>query len=306
MFTTLISAAALSLLAARGAMADFSVNSPTFTQASGVCCASTQITWSGTSKPVNILVVPAEDPCDDTLADLGDHTKTSMSWNVSLPAGTQLLISLEDSEGEEAWSDTITVQPSSDASCLSAAQRAALPAASNSTASASAASSAGAASSAVAVSPASTAVACVHLISMSIYSRSHHHIASSRPRTQMPRHPPLLVPSALPTRVLVLQNPPPPASAAHPSLSRVPSCSQAPRFSKHTPNTYPPGKLDTRRRAPSGHFFRFSSWLSNVCKSNLRWVRRRQSPAGWLASACYFPCCIYSIHAFRVGIAAQV
>ena len=72
-------------------------------------CASTHITWSGTSNPVNILVVPAENPCDDSLADLGDHDKTSMSWNVSLPAGTQLLISVEDSEGEEAWSDTVRV-----------------------------------------------------------------------------------------------------------------------------------------------------------------------------------------------------
>ncbi|VDB83757.1 unnamed protein product [Peniophora sp. CBMAI 1063] len=154
MFTTLISAAALSLLAARGAMADFSVNSTAFTQ-----CASTHITWSGTSNPVNILVVPAEDPCDDTLADLGDHSKTSMSWNVSLPAGTQLLISVEDSEGDEAWSDTITVQPSSDDSCLSAAQRAALPVVSSSASAA--ASTIAVSSSASAVVPESTAVAVV-------------------------------------------------------------------------------------------------------------------------------------------------
>jgi len=117
MFSTLISAAALSLLAAHVVLADFTVNSPTFTQ-----CGSTHITWSGTSETVNILLVSASNPCEDTVADLGDHTSDSMTWTVALPAGTQFQISAEDANGDEAWSKILTVEPSSDSSCLSAAQ----------------------------------------------------------------------------------------------------------------------------------------------------------------------------------------
>ncbi|KAI0322745.1 hypothetical protein OF83DRAFT_1167239 [Amylostereum chailletii] len=130
MFATLISAAALSLLAVSGARADFVVNSTDFKQ-----CSPAHITWSGTDNPVNVLVVPLYTPCEDTLADLGDHSGKSMTWNVTLKAGTKLLISLEDSEGDEAWSRSITVDASDDMSCLSAADQKSLKAAASSAAS---------------------------------------------------------------------------------------------------------------------------------------------------------------------------
>lgn len=40
-------------------------------------------------------------------ADLGDHNSTSLSWNVTLPAGWNVVISIEDADGEEAWSGSV-------------------------------------------------------------------------------------------------------------------------------------------------------------------------------------------------------
>lgn len=40
--------------------------------------------------------------------DLGDHTGTSMTWNVTLPAGKKVLVSVEDASGNEAWSQNVS------------------------------------------------------------------------------------------------------------------------------------------------------------------------------------------------------
>ncbi|KIP07621.1 hypothetical protein PHLGIDRAFT_35334 [Phlebiopsis gigantea 11061_1 CR5-6] len=118
MFTTVLSAAAiLSALAIRGVKADdFSIATPQFTQ-----CQDVHVTWEGGKAPYNLLIVPNDDPCEKTLVDLGDHQGQSITWNVGLPAGTQLLLSLADATDEEAWSHTITVGASNDTSCLAGA-----------------------------------------------------------------------------------------------------------------------------------------------------------------------------------------
>jgi hypothetical protein len=41
-------------------------------------------------------------------ADLGDHSSTSMTWkNINLPAGTKVMLSLEDANEDEAWSGEV-------------------------------------------------------------------------------------------------------------------------------------------------------------------------------------------------------
>ncbi|KAI0064972.1 hypothetical protein BV25DRAFT_1989702 [Artomyces pyxidatus] len=122
MFATLFSATLFSFLAVQVARADFSLSTPTFVQ-----CQPVHLGWSNSSAgPYNVLIVPEADECGDALADLGDHTGLSLTWNVTLPAGKQILVTVEDSAGNEAWSQPITVQSSSDSSCLSAADRASL------------------------------------------------------------------------------------------------------------------------------------------------------------------------------------
>jgi hypothetical protein len=86
-------------------------------------CGSAQITWDQSQGPYNIIVVPAEDPCEKVLADLGDHQGTSTTWGkVALVAGQKVLVSLEDGKQDEGWSQEMIVQPSTDTSCLSPAQ----------------------------------------------------------------------------------------------------------------------------------------------------------------------------------------
>ncbi|KAF7327679.1 hypothetical protein MKEN_00347300 [Mycena kentingensis (nom. inval.)] len=113
MFSTLISIALVAVPALR--VAAFDVGSPKFNQ-----CGTAQLTWDATKAggPYNVVIVSSDDPCGDILADLGDHSGTSMKWNVTFPAGTKLMVSIEDSDEEEGWSGAITVEKSDDASCL--------------------------------------------------------------------------------------------------------------------------------------------------------------------------------------------
>jgi hypothetical protein len=67
-------------------------------------CGSAQITWDQSQGPYNIIVVPAEDPCEKVVA------------------GQKVLVSLEDGKQDEGWSQEMIVQPSTDTSCLSPAQ----------------------------------------------------------------------------------------------------------------------------------------------------------------------------------------
>lgn len=53
-------------------------------------------------------------------ADLGDHTTTTLTWKAALPAGTKVQLSLEDANGDEAWSGTVSSLDHSDGSQLMA------------------------------------------------------------------------------------------------------------------------------------------------------------------------------------------
>jgi len=111
MYSTLVTLALLAV----PAFATFTVDTPVFTQ-----CQPATLTWAGAaSGPVNAIVVGSDDPCGDAVADLGDLTGTSHTWTVALPSGKAYELSLEDADGNEAWSGSITVGPSSDSSCLS-------------------------------------------------------------------------------------------------------------------------------------------------------------------------------------------
>ncbi|KAM5532616.1 hypothetical protein V8D89_013742 [Ganoderma adspersum] len=114
MYSTLVSVALFSALAIQGALADFTVETPTITQ-----CGSVQLKWDSTgAKSYNVAIVPAANPCDEILADLGDHTVNHITWTANIPAGEQVMLSILDSDDNEAWSGAITVQKSDVTSCL--------------------------------------------------------------------------------------------------------------------------------------------------------------------------------------------
>lgn len=115
MFSTLFTTTVVFALAVVGVRADFTVYTPTLTQ-----CQPATLTWDPATGPYDVIVVPASDPCGDALLDLGDAVDGT-SYQVSsvpLASGTQVMISVLDSAGQEGWSGTITVQPSDNDSCL--------------------------------------------------------------------------------------------------------------------------------------------------------------------------------------------
>ncbi|KIK10056.1 hypothetical protein K443DRAFT_670691 [Laccaria amethystina LaAM-08-1] len=125
MYSTLLTVALFIAPLIQGALADFAINSPDLVQ-----CKSSKISWSPTTGPYNLIVVPGDQPCGDALVEIGDFDGTFTNWVVALPAGKQVVLSLVDAQDNEAWSKTITVGASSDTSCLPAALK---PAGSSST-----------------------------------------------------------------------------------------------------------------------------------------------------------------------------
>jgi hypothetical protein len=110
MFATLL----IATLFIASALADFTVQTPTFTQ-----CQNAKISWDDTNaSPYNVIIVPSKEPCGKPLADLGDFHSSGPTWTVALPGGSKVVISVEDANGDEGWSKTITVQGSNDTSCL--------------------------------------------------------------------------------------------------------------------------------------------------------------------------------------------
>ncbi|KAF9524857.1 hypothetical protein CPB83DRAFT_797346 [Crepidotus variabilis] len=116
MFSTLVSVALFASVAVNGVLADFAINSPVLTQ-----CQESTVSWEPTKGPYTLLAVKSTDPCGDALVDIGDFATTLTKWKVNVPSGTKIILSVTDSEDNEAWSNELTVGPSSDASCLTGA-----------------------------------------------------------------------------------------------------------------------------------------------------------------------------------------
>ncbi|KAF9787503.1 hypothetical protein BJ322DRAFT_728823 [Thelephora terrestris] len=118
MYSTLFTTTLIFALAVLRVRADFTVYTPVLTQ-----CQPATLTWDSTTGPYDILIVSSADPCGDALEDLGEIASgNSYQWpQVAISAGTQVTISIMDSTGGEGWSGSITVQSSSDSSCLTSA-----------------------------------------------------------------------------------------------------------------------------------------------------------------------------------------
>ncbi|TCD61608.1 hypothetical protein EIP91_008173 [Steccherinum ochraceum] len=121
MYSTLFSAALFAaFVGSVSAVQDLKITQPPeLTQ-----CQNVKLTWGTSKPPYDIIVAPASDPCNTVLADLGgNHTTTSLTWNTNLKAGTEVVFSLLDDNGDEGWTGSITIKPSNDSSCLPASQQ---------------------------------------------------------------------------------------------------------------------------------------------------------------------------------------
>jgi len=113
MLFTLLTIALFIFASIRGVLASFAINSPQLVQ-----CQSSKISWAPSTPNYNLIVASANDICGDTLVELGDFDTTFTNWVCTLAAGTQVYLSVMDSNEQEAWSNLITVGPSSNTSCL--------------------------------------------------------------------------------------------------------------------------------------------------------------------------------------------
>jgi len=118
MFATLLSIALFALPALQGVNAEFSVATPK----SLTACEPATFTWQKTKGPYSLYIVQSSQPCGSILADLGDINGTEYNWTKAiLPAnmlGQRVTLSLEDANGDEAWSGGVTFSNGTDISCL--------------------------------------------------------------------------------------------------------------------------------------------------------------------------------------------
>ncbi|KAF8673982.1 Endonuclease/Exonuclease/phosphatase family [Rhizoctonia solani] len=103
----------LALLAAVYAQAP-QINTP----AAVVQCQPAQISFIATNTPVFISIIPGGQPSAAPLADLGQQNASPFTWIANIAQGTSVTFQIRDSTGAVAYSAPITIQGSSDSSCL--------------------------------------------------------------------------------------------------------------------------------------------------------------------------------------------
>ncbi|CAE6423901.1 unnamed protein product [Rhizoctonia solani] len=104
----------LSLITLVLSQADPSINTP----AAVVQCQPALITWNASHMPVWISVIPGGMPGAPPLKDMGKLNGTSMTWVVDMPSGTSITMQLRDAVGALAYSAPVTIQGSSNSSCI--------------------------------------------------------------------------------------------------------------------------------------------------------------------------------------------
>ncbi|CAE6528013.1 unnamed protein product [Rhizoctonia solani] len=104
----------ITFIAAVLSQMDPSINTPP----SLIQCQPAQISWNATSKPVFISIIPGGNAAAPALLDLGQQNGTSMTWTVNITSGTSITLKLNDSQGRLAYSAPLTVQASSNSSCI--------------------------------------------------------------------------------------------------------------------------------------------------------------------------------------------
>jgi len=114
MYSTFLCLALLTASSAPGVLASFAISDPQLTQ-----CQSTTISWSKGTPPYQLVVVDANDPCGEPIMEFNDLNSTVFNWPADVPGNALVQFFVEDSGDNDAWSKTMTVGASNDASCLS-------------------------------------------------------------------------------------------------------------------------------------------------------------------------------------------
>ncbi|TRM64683.1 hypothetical protein BD626DRAFT_547082 [Schizophyllum amplum] len=103
-------------LAAAAFVQAFTINTP----ASITQCQPTLITWdtSDSESPYYLSILPGNNPSGTPLKQFDSMDGSSYSWTTDIAQGTSIGFTLKDSTGKTVQSAAVTIQSSSDDSCI--------------------------------------------------------------------------------------------------------------------------------------------------------------------------------------------
>ncbi|TCD60481.1 hypothetical protein EIP91_010029 [Steccherinum ochraceum] len=84
-------------------------------------CQPILFTWHGGTGPYFLSLIPAAQPSAPAIKTFPQQTGTSFTWLVDLPAQSTFTIALKDQTGATSFSDIVTINNSTDTSCLNTA-----------------------------------------------------------------------------------------------------------------------------------------------------------------------------------------
>jgi len=114
MFYPIITVTLFVSLAIQSTFAGFAINTPSLVE-----CSPVQISWAQGVGPYTIEVVSATDPCGSALDTISNLTSTVFRYTSDFKPGTEVMLFIADSAGNEAWSGNITVGGSPNGTCTS-------------------------------------------------------------------------------------------------------------------------------------------------------------------------------------------
>ncbi|KAF9791016.1 hypothetical protein BJ322DRAFT_420232 [Thelephora terrestris] len=83
-----------------------------------VQCQPVLLTWFGGTPPYYVFLIPDRQIAAPALETFPTQNGNQLTWVVDQPQGTNFTLAVKDSTGAVAYSDIVTVQPSSDKSCI--------------------------------------------------------------------------------------------------------------------------------------------------------------------------------------------
>ncbi|KAJ1307876.1 hypothetical protein OPQ81_001956 [Rhizoctonia solani] len=86
-------------------------------------CGTVDLKWSGKNSPFILSILPScESDSGDPLMEFTGVNSTSYKWTVNLPSSTgAIAFAITDRDGNEAYTDEVTIKKSDDVACLSVA-----------------------------------------------------------------------------------------------------------------------------------------------------------------------------------------
>ncbi|KAK7454660.1 hypothetical protein VKT23_011413 [Stygiomarasmius scandens] len=84
-----------------------------------VQCQPSLLSWSDGTAPYFLSILPGGQVSATALKSFDSTNATSITWTVDIAAGTSITLQIRDSTGTVAYSDVVTIQSSSDDSCVS-------------------------------------------------------------------------------------------------------------------------------------------------------------------------------------------